>query len=516
MSDDPSKPLAAVEAMRADWAVVDPLMGGTRAMRAAGPNLLAKWPKEEDDAYKARLATSTLFPAYSETVANMKGRVFAEPVQLGEDVPEEIAAYMQDVDQQGNNLQVWSESVFTVGLSRGLCHVLVDYPPTVDRDGNQIVRTRADEKSLKLRPYAVMIRPQQVLGWRYKVENGAPVLTQFRYMEVVSEEEGEFGSQDVQQIRVLEIGKWRTFRRIEGKKGWSEHDSGTTSLGVIPLATFYTKRTGYLTAEPPLMELAHLNIKHWQSQSDQDNILHVARVPLLVAINPGDYQDAAGNPVPWEMTIGTSSATRMGADGDLKYVEHTGKAIEAGRQSLLDLEDQMRQAGAKLLKKDKQATKTATQAEEEAAQEMSPLQTMAGQFEDFLDQVLQLFALWKGLDEGGHVAVNGNFDIDYAAETTMPLLREMAKDNQISLETLFNEIRRRGVISDDIKWEDELKRISTQRSRVDATLLGQLLAAKMTGNISPESVWDYIMNGYIPARAWSAEAAKVENPQDAE
>jgi len=41
-SDDPSKTLPAVDAMREDWAIVDPLMGGTRAMREAGEQLLPK------------------------------------------------------------------------------------------------------------------------------------------------------------------------------------------------------------------------------------------------------------------------------------------------------------------------------------------------------------------------------------------------------------------------------------------------------------------------------------------
>jgi hypothetical protein len=36
----------------------------------------------------------------------------------------------------------------------------------------------------------------------------------------------------------------------------------------------------------PLRDLAYLNVKHWQSQSDQDTILHVARVPIL-AISAG-------------------------------------------------------------------------------------------------------------------------------------------------------------------------------------------------------------------------------------
>ncbi|WVM87986.1 hypothetical protein UMZ34_16710 [Halopseudomonas pachastrellae] len=73
MSNDPSKTTPAVDAMREDWAVVDPLMNGTKGMRAAGTALLPKWPKEDVEAYKARLSASTLLPAYSETVASMTG-----------------------------------------------------------------------------------------------------------------------------------------------------------------------------------------------------------------------------------------------------------------------------------------------------------------------------------------------------------------------------------------------------------------------------------------------------------
>jgi len=456
-SDDPSKTLPAVDAMREDWAIVDPLMGGTRAMRCAGAQLLPKWPKEEQDDYDNRLKLSTLFPAYSETVKNNTGRVFAEPIVLGKDVPAPIQTYAENLDRQGNNLQVWAQSFFTLALSHGLCHVLAEYPKTVGADGKPVIVTKADEQAAKVRPYAVMVRPQQVLGWRSSSVDGEHVLTQFRYMESVEEDDGTFGTKCVNQIRVLEPGMWSTYRETETadkRKEWALFESGTTSLKYIPLSTLYTGRTGYLTAKPPLLELAHLNVKHWQSQSDQDNILHVARVPMLAVSGIDDDT--------WVLKVGTASATKLPTGGDMKWVEHTGASIEAGRTSLADLEDQMRVAGAKLLQKDKQAVKTATQAEEEAAQEMSPLQTMAGQLEDTIDQLLQFFSDFIGAGEGGHVQVNGNFDVDYAVETTLPLLLNMASQGRLSDQTLFSEMQRRNVVSSDIKWEEEKAKIAEQ------------------------------------------------------
>ncbi|WP_236225557.1 DUF4055 domain-containing protein [Pseudomonas pseudonitroreducens] len=469
MANDPSTVSPAVEAMRQDWAVVDALMGGTKAMRAAGTLFLPKFPKENQQDYDARLHRSTLLPAYSETIKNNTGRVFAEPISLNDDVPDDIAEYAENIDLQGNNLQVWSQAFFSNGLDKGLCHVLVDYPPTVDKEGRLLYPTKEAEIKASVRPYAVTIRSSQVIGWKSSVVNGAEVLTQFRYMEAVEEDDPEnsFVTVCIPQIRVLEPGLWQTYRKqrgTDGKDSWVLYDEGKTSLDIIPLVTFYTNRTGFMTATPPLMEVAHLNVKHWQSQSDQDNILHVARVPMLAVIGvEAPSQDGVpGN----EITIGTNAATYLPPQGDMKFVEHSGKAIDAGRQSLLDLEDQMRMAGAKLLQKEKQATKTAAQAEEEAAQELSPLETMAGSFEDAIDQVLQYFAMWMGVEEGGHCEINGNFDVDYAPETTLPLLKSMTDSGYLSEQTLFREVQRRGVISGDLDWESEQERIESQGPRL--------------------------------------------------
>ena len=449
MSNDPSIALPAVERMREHWAIVDPLMGGTQAMRAAGTALLPQYPAEADDTYKDRLALSTLLPAYAETVASSTSRVFAEPLQLGEDIPEPIKLLSADIDLGGNDLNSWSVEWFREALAKGLCHAMIEHQPTRDVEGNKLYKTVAEEQAAGVRPYAVIIKPGQVLGWRF--DGGK--LMQVRYMESVEVADGDFGVKFVDQVRVLEPGSWRTYRKPEKGGAWVAEASGSTNLTYIPWVTFYTGRTGPMTAKPPLLELAHLNVKHWQSQSDQDNLLHVARVPLLFVFTDNEE---------FQLTISSASATRMPKDGNAKYVEHTGAAITAGRDSLNDLVDDMRMAGAKLLQKDKQAVKTAAQVNEEAAQELSPLARLAGQFADCIAQLLQILADYGSLGDGGRVEMRGNFDSDFAPEVSLPNLISMANSGKLSDETLYSEMQRRGVISDELDWEDEKARIEEQ------------------------------------------------------
>jgi hypothetical protein len=148
-----------------------------------------------------------------------------------------------------------------------------------------------------------------------------------------------------------------------------------------------------------------LNIKHWQSQSEQDNILHVARVPILTVFGLEEGQ---------ELVIGIiiSHFIHRSAKQGLEYVEHTGSSIGAGKESLAELVEQMRQAGAKLLRTDNTSTKSVDQTSEEKMQEQSPLYTMATSLEDAIDNILQIMAEYIGEKEGGNVDVRTELDVE--------------------------------------------------------------------------------------------------------
>lgn len=455
MSNSAFLPLAAVLEMRQYWGIVEPLMEGTLAMRAAGQALLPKFPDEDPDVYKRRLNASTLLPAYSETVGNMTSRVFAQPMQLGDTVPDRIKEICTDADLSGCDINSWSVGFFREGLALGLTHAFVDYSAT------KRVRTMAEAKAAGARPYLVRVSPGQILGWRSK----GGVLTMVRFTETVEEEEGLFGMTAIEQVRVLTPGRWEVYRKSENSKGEmveSLHDFGQTYLSQIPWVTFYTGRTGLMQARPPLMELAHQNIKHWQSQSDQDNIVHVIRVPILTRSGVQERFDNQGRVIPPTFKVGAGVLTDLPGNAKMEYVEHSGQAAEAGRTSLKDLIEEMRMSGAKMLQPQTTGNKTATQAEEESAQELSPLSRMAVEFADCIAQLLQWMATYMGLAEGGLVELRGNFEMDFMPETSLPTLLAMVNGGMLSKQTLFAEMQRRGIIADEYNWDEELEKISAQ------------------------------------------------------
>jgi hypothetical protein len=439
---------AAVELMMPDWRLAAALLGGTRTMREAANTYLPKFANETTDAYTNRLGVSVLFPAYARTIQTLTGKPFSKPITLGEDIPTQILPMLEDVDLQGRNLDAFASSVFYDALGFGIAGILVDYPRA-----SPGVRTLADERMLGLRPYWVQVKPQQILGWRAAREGGSWQLKQLRLHEMVEVEDGMFGVEMVEQVRVLEPGVWTTYRSTGEKGAWEIYDQGLTTLDYIPFVPVYGGRTAFMNARPPLIEVAYLNVAHWQSSSDQQNILHVARVPMLAISGVNDDK--------FTLTVGSSSAIKLPEGGKLEFVEHSGSAVEAGSAELVALEERMRQAGAELIVVPKYVA-TATQILTENAVGMSVLQRITQDYEDALDQALQITADWLGLPDGGHVSLFNDYGASTLQEASAQLLLSSNQAGKISDETLYSEYQRRGIVSADLSWEEEQGRIESQ------------------------------------------------------
>lgn len=446
-------PSDEVQAMADDWKLISALMGGTKAMRSAGEAYLPKWPNESAEKWQRRINVTTLFPAFKRTVVTLSSRPFSKPITRSEDIDPSIDEQLNDVNLQGVDLDGFAFDAMVQCMSAGFGGILVDHKRKPDDVGARPM-TMAEERAYQMRPYMVLVYPHQILGWKCMMENGEHKLTMLRIMQYVDEDDGEFNVRHVEQILVLEIGRWRTYRKAASAQSslqeWALYDSGTSTItDELPFVPLYGERSGFMCGKPPLMELAHLNVKHWQSGSDQDNLLHTARVPLLTLIGVEDSPDK-----PFTLLIGASGAIKLPLGAELKYVEHTGAAIDSGKTSMDDLAEQMRQSGAELLVL-KPAPATATEVASDNAVGMCDLQRVTLNLQAALNKAIELMGKWQGIADPGTVKLFIDFAAATLAEATMQMVLTMSNSGIISKKTALSEGKRRAILADDVDYDAE-------------------------------------------------------------
>ena len=426
----------AVERMSKAWAVIDPLVGGTQSMRDAGKALLPQQPREDDDDYKYRLSTATLFPAYQRTCTVMAGKPFSKQMTVNEDVPAKVKALLPDIDGQGRSVHAFASQLFAEAVSHGFGGVLVDFPA----DGGK-------------RPYWTHYAHDSILGWRIDTSGGVAQLAQLRLKEVAQVEDGEYGVKDVNRVRVLTPGAWALWQEDSG--GWTVLDEGATSLNYIPFAPFYGRRIGLMEGAPLLIDLAHQNVKHWQQQSDQDDSVLYARKRLLVftGVNEGELSAP---------TSGGSYALRFERpDAKAQVIQGSAESVTVGRSELAALEDQMIQTGAELLVK-QPGQRTATEASNDAEANKSTLQSATEDFEDTMDRCLQMTADWLNAGNGGTVSLFKDFGAATLTDASAQLVLSLQGAGLLSKETTIVEMQRRAVLGPDVDPEQEIAKVEAE------------------------------------------------------
>lgn len=440
----PATRSGAYNAMAPRWALINALLGGTEAMRLAGQTLLPKHQEESDQSWARRLQGATLLNMTELTLDMLGGKPFSEPVRLAEDAPETFEPWADDIDLQGNNLDVFARRWFRDGLAKGLSHVLVDMP----RREEGTTRTIADDKAEGVRPYLVHLPAESVIFMSGTTVAGREVLDHVRIAEAELVRDG-WGERLVERIRVLEPGKvelWE-LRKVRNRKDqWVKAEEWATDLDYIPLVTFYTAREGLGMSKPPLLDLAYMNVRHWQLEADLNNILSVACFPML-AMSGVDSTESGGEGGLMRLGPNQILATRS-EHGKFYYVEHTGAAIGTAMKQLAHIEEQMSAYGAQFLR-EKPGDLKATVRALDTAEALSQLQSMALSFKDAVEMVLAMMSDLAGIKEAPSVEMSTDFGLNDPDETGWAAIEGARKRREISREATINEMVRRGWLADD-------------------------------------------------------------------
>jgi len=424
------------------------LMGGTLAMQAAGEKYLPKDPLEEEKNYQNRLKRTTLFNVFKKTLIFLSGQVFKKEINFNDEFPQSLEMFKTDVDLNGASFNFFAKQLFDQGMNEGCVHILVES----NNKGEEYVN-KAEEKAANIRSYFRTISALDLFAW-IVVDNK---LVQVRLWESVTERVNEFEEVEVRQIRVLEPGTWKVYRQSGKTKKWLIHEEGTTSLDYIPLVTFIPgRKLSMVTGESPLIDLAELNLDHWQSKSDQKNILHIIRCPLLF-MKLVDTEKV-------KQSVHTAIAS-MDKDADMKYIEHTGKSVEAGQKDISEIEAKMALFGLQQLIP-RTGNQTATEKALSSAESNSALGSNVDSFESCLREALSIAADFENEKnyKTDSVVVNRDFTSNVLDPEIINAFASLVGNEILSSKNAFDELQRKGFISESLDWIENLTGIESQRN----------------------------------------------------
>ena len=414
--DNPFSKTRAVLDMTKGWEIMKAVSSGTEYLRENSEAFLPLEPREDYDAYLSRVNRSVFSPYTQRLVRAATGLILRKPITVIGD-PYWTDVFVKDVDGCGSDLDEYARRNLICALTYGHSNTLVDFPAP------RGARSLAEERLQNRRPYWIEIDPSNIYGWRLDREVNYGKLIQVRIAEKAVVPDGDFGEKVYEQIRVIEPGKYRIYRKRETTKDmYTEDDafagnfdspadekdyelveSGGFSLGEIPLVTVYAGKTDTMTSKPPLLDIAYLNLAHFQRQADLIHSLHVASQPLLVMEGWDDQTK--------DMAISVNYAMATQPGNKVYYVEPAASAFEAQAAEIQELQLQMATLGISTLSQQKFVAESADARRLDRVDTNSMLSMVSLDLEQKVQKAFNLSADYLGL-EPPEVKISRDFDID--------------------------------------------------------------------------------------------------------
>ena len=275
------------------------------------------------------------------------------------------------------------------------------------------------------------------------------------------------------------------------------HQSGTTSLPVIPLAVTYSNKVGELISKPPMLPIADLNILHSQRSADLQHALHVAALPIMY-LKAFDDTDS-------EIGLSANSAILLPAEGEVGYAEPVGKGTFEAQQSFItELEQQMSSLGISTLFAQKMGAETAESKRLSRTDSDSLLSIVSKDLEKCLQNAIDIAAAYVNM-EAPQVQLDRDFDTQVLDGNQVAQYMHLWAQGAITHESLL-EMLKAGEVLPNLDVEREVELVSQEKlANADLFAAGGNLGAKRAIKMTIKRVSKPVRSGLKSQRLASRE-----------
>jgi hypothetical protein len=210
----------------------------------------------------------------------------------------------------------------------------------------------------------------------------------------------------------------------------------------------YANRVGFMDSRPPLEDIAELNLKMYQVQSDLDNQLHISAVPMLAFFG---FPSAAE-----EVSAGPGEAIAFPAEGRAEYIEPGGSSFDSQFRRMEQLEKQINELGLSAVLGQKLSAETAEAKRIDRSQGDSTMMVIAQQVQDLIDNCLQFHADYLNITQAGSCLVNRDFVGTKLDPAEQLALLQLYTAGTITQKTLLDQLAQGEVLGDDFDTDEEI------------------------------------------------------------
>lgn len=454
------------------YSIIADCLGGEITVKSKGATYLPIPNAEEDPSavslrYKAYKDRATFYNVTNRTLKGLCGQIFVrEPVI---EVPNNMDTLIADADGSGVDLVQMAKAAVEFVLGFGRAGLLVDYP-SVDAPTTQEAIDAG-----KISPTLTLYAPSKILNWRTKTI-GAKVLLSLVVLEesFIKADDG-FEAVAEKQWRVLRLtaaGYTSTIYEADGASGHKEvatyypKDSKGNPLTEIPFTFIGARNNDSIIDEPPMYDIAALNIAHYRNSADYEESVFMLGQPTPVF--SGLTEDWVTKVLKNKVVLGARGAVTLpvGATASLLQAQPNTMAFEAMKHK----EKQMVALGARLVEQNV-VVRTASEATIDHNTETSILASTAKN----VSVAISWGLVWAGRFLGtpvkaGAFSLNTDFDLAIMSPEARRQLMEEWQGGVITFEEYRAALRKSGIATLD----DEAARTKIDEEQAQITLADNL------------------------------------------
>lgn len=437
------------------WSQMRNVFDGNEAMKANAKRYIPPLDGQTPQQY-ADVINRESFENYTlATAKGMSGLIFAKAPVI--EVGTQIDSLQDNIDLAGSNLTDLAQYVVNEVSSVGRVGLLVDMmTPTIE------ITSRLQEQQLNLRPYIKTYTTENIINWDTQIINNRAELSFLVLCEPYMVRTG-FEFEDKVRYRVYELIEGICVVRVfeENNKAFSMVSeiivkmNGQT-IDFIPFVSITSEKLTIEPNNPPLIDLADINISHWYLNVERRNALHYVGFPSIYGV---DLQIPKGSSV--NLGAGTIN-TFNSPNAKLSYLQLSADGMGSVEKALEEKKNAMLALGAKILAPESASQISENTMQMKTAGQRAIIIQIADTVSRGIEKALSLMALWLNDNQEVKFQLNTDYNL---SEMNPQMLAQIYAGKQLGIlrdEDVYYNLITGEIIDSTVTLEEYLAGIESQ------------------------------------------------------